>query len=56
MKPDFIIYRVGSELCIAHTLPGELRIIARIEQASLSKRQQERYAEQIIDALNKEAK
>lgn len=56
MKPDFIIYRVGSELCIAHTLPGELRIIARIEQASLSKRQQERYANMIVDALNNQSK
>jgi hypothetical protein len=56
MNPDFVIQHIGRETFIAHKLPGELRTIARIERASLDKRQQRRYARKIVDALNKEGK
>lgn len=55
MNDEFYILCIGNEKYIAHKLPGELRIIAKIEP-NLDKQQQDRYANTILLALNNQPK
>lgn len=57
MSPEFFVHRIGARLYIAHQLPGELRIFALIDPIGMmEKEDHQRYADMIVEALNKEPK